>query len=391
MSKKDNLQLWLLSTPKRLVVGMFLLAGAGIVLVLVTLFIVAPQIAAMPNRDPDETGSSQPTEKITSPLLVEVTGSNFRTNSTLRMAPAQSNPSDNPDSPSSQARTNEEPSENPDSRSATLNLDGVEDLKYPESFSNVSEVSARPTPSRALKQTSTPTRSAAANLKKETIESGDPVQFTGMQAFFKDLQTGNFGAMQRSCWLITPEVFTDRYTTPPAQKALLHALSQTPEVTDDGVSWKDSSVELRTSWSELADRYSCPTAIYGGKMDSVTPEDVSYLLARIMARSSYPFNGADTEENYPTLCEKWSPPPGITKYTPEASRKLRYDEEGRLDDDTFKALQDLRSESIHLYAVKNTYPMYIRAAHSQLEEPSAYFYRDKDGSLCLGSVVKSHE
>ena len=371
MSKKDNLQLWLLSTPKHLVAGLFLLAGAGIVLVLVTLFIVAPQIAAIPNRDPDETGGSQPTEQLTSALLVEVTGSNFRTNSTLRLAPPQSDPADDPDSPS-----------------ATLNLEGVQDLKYPKSFNNVSEATTRVTPNRAQKQTPTPTRSAAANLKRETIESGDPVQFTGMQAFFKDLQTGNFGAMQRSCWLITPEVFTDRYTTPPAQKALLHALSQTPKVTEDGVSWKDSDVELRTSWSELADRYSCPTAIYGGKMDSVTPEDVSYLLARIMARSSYPFNGADTEENYPTLCEKWSPPPGITKYTPEASRKLRYDEEGRLDDDTFKALQDLRSESIHLYAVKNTYPMYIRAAHSQLEEPSAYFYRDKDGSLCLGSVVK---
>lgn len=388
MSKKDNLQLWLLSTPKRLVAGLFLLAGAGIVLVAVTLFIVAPQIAAMPDRDTDETGGSQPTEKITSPLLVEVTGSNFRTNSTLRMAPARSTPSEIPDSTSPQTDTTEEPSEAPDSRSETLNLDGVEDLTYPKSFSNVSEATARVTPNRTQKQTPTPTRSAAANLKRETIESGDPVQFTGMQAFFKDLQTGNFGAMQRSCWLITPEVFTDRYTTPPAQKALLHALSQTPKVTDDGVTWKDSDVELRTSWSELADRYSCPTVIYDGKMDSVTPEDVSYLLARIMARSSYPFNGADTEENYPTLCEKWSPPPGITKYTPEASRKLRYDEEGHLDDDTFEALQDLRSESIHLYAVKNTYPMYIRAAHSQLEEPSAYFYRDKDGSLCLGSVVK---
>lgn len=388
MSKKDNLQLWLLSTPKRLVAGLFLLAGAGIVLVAVTLFIVAPQIAAMPDRDTDETGGSQPTEKITSPLLVEVTGSNFRTNSTLRMAPARSTPSEIPDSTSPQTDTTEEPSEAPDSRSETLNLDGVEDLTYPKSFSNVSESSERPTPSHTLKRTSTPTRSAAANLKIENIESGDPVEFTGMQAFFKDLKTGNFGAMQRSCWLITPEVFTDRYTTPPAQKALLHALSQTPKVTDDGVTWKDSDVELRTSWSELADRYSCPTVIYDGKMDSVTPEDVSYLLARIMARSSYPFNGADTEENYPTLCEKWSPPPGITKYTPEASRKLRYDEEGHLDDDTFKALQDLRSESIHLYAVKNTYPMYIRAAHSQLEEPSAYFYRDKDGSLCLGSVVK---
>lgn len=388
MSKKDNLQLWLLSTPKRLVAGLFLLAGAGIVLVLVTLFIVAPQIAAIPNRDPDETGGSQPTEQLTSALLVEVTGSNFRTNSTLRLAPAQSTPADDPDSPSPQAGTHEDPSESPDPRSATLNLEGVQDLKYPKSFNNVSEVTNRATPNRTQKQTPTPTRSAAANLKRETIESGDPVQFTGMQAFFKDLQTGNFGAMQRSCWLITPEVFTDRYTTPPAQKALLHALSQTPKVTDDGVSWSDSSVEVRASWSELADRYSCPTAIYGGKMDSVTPEDVSYLVARIMARSSYPFNGADTEENYPTLCEKWSPPPGITKYTPEASRKLRYDGKGRLDDDTFKALQDLRSESIHLYAVKNTYPMYIRAAHSQLEEPSAYFFRDKDGSLCLGSVVK---
>lgn len=388
MSKKDSLQLWLLSTPKRLVVGMFLLAGAGIVLVLVTLFIVAPQIAAMPNRDPDETGSSQPTEKITSPLLVEVTGPDFRTNSTLRMGQEKSTSAENPDSPSSQAGTNEEPSENPDSRSATLNLEGVQDLKYPKSFNNVSEVTTRATPNRAQKQTPTPNRSAAANLKKDTIESGDPVEFTGMQAFFKDLKTGNFGAMQRSCWLITPEVFTDRYTTPPAQKALLHALSQTPKATDEGVSWTDSSVEVRASWSQLGARYSCPAAIYGGKMDSVTPEDVSYLLARIMARSSYPFNGADSEENYPTLCEKWSPPPGITKYTPEAARKLRYNEEGRLDDDTFKTLQDLRSESIHLYAVKNTYPMYIRAAHSQLEEPSAYFFRDKDGSLCLGSVVK---
>lgn len=371
MSKKDSLQLWLLSTPKRLVAGLFLLAAAGILLVLVTLFIVAPQIAAMPNQTPSESNHSRSTTKLSSPLLVEVTGSNFRTNSTLKMTPAKSAPEDTPEPPP-----------------ASLNLEGLQDLTYPESFSNVSEVSTRPSPSQTARRMPTPTRSAETSLKKESIESGDPVQFTGMQAFFKDLQTGNFGAMQRSCWLITPEVFTDRYTTPPAQKVLLHALSQTPKATDDGVSWSDSNVEVRASWSELADRYSCPTAIYDGKMDSVTPEDVSYLIARIMARSSYPFNGADAEENYPTLCEKWSPPPGITKYTPEAAQKLHYTERGLLDDDTFKTLQELRSESIHLYAVKNTYPMYIRAAHSQLEEPSAYFFRDKDGSLCLGSVVK---
>lgn len=387
MSKKDSLQLWLLSTPKRLVAGLFLLAGAGIALVLVTLFIVAPQIAAMPNQDPSEMNRPQSVDKFSSTLLVEVTGPDFRTNSTLRMGQAESEPTENPDSPAQTDDTTAQNSETPNFHSTALNLEGIKDLKYPRSFSNVSEMTTRPTPSRSLKQTPTPNRSAAANLKKETIESGDPVHFEGMQAFFKDLQTGNFGAMQRSCWLITPEVFTDRYTTPPAQKALLHALSQTPKATDEGVSWKDSDVEVRASWSQLGARYSCPTAIYGGKMDSVTPEDVSYLLARIMARSSYPFNGADSEENYPTLCEKWSPPPGITKYTPEAARKLRYNEEGHLDEDTFKALQDLRSESIHLYAVKNTYPMYIRAAHSQLEEPSAYFFRDMDGSLCLGSVV----
>lgn len=371
MSKKDSLQLWLLSTPKRLVAGLFLLAAAGILLVLVTLFIVAPQIAAMPNQTPSESSHSRSTTKLSSPLLVEVTGSNFRTNSTLKMTPTKSAPEDTPEPPP-----------------ASLNLEGLQDLTYPESFSNVSEVSTRPSPSQTARRMPTPTRSAETSLKKESIESGDPVQFTGMQAFFKDLQTGNFGAMQRSCWLITPEVFTDRYTTPPAQKVLLHALSQTPKATDDGVSWSDSNVEVRASWSELADRYSCPTAIYDGKMDSVTREDVSYLIARIMARSSYPFNGADAEENYPTLCEKWSPPPGITKYTPEAAQKLHYTERGLLDDDTFKTLQELRSESIHLYTVKNTYPMYIRAAHSQLEEPSAYFFRDKDGSLCLGSVVK---
>lgn len=387
MPKKDNIQLWLLSAPKRLVAGLFLLAVAGIVLVLVTLFIVAPQIAAIPNHDPTEAEGNQSVENSTSALLVEVTGSNFRTNSTLRMASSESTSDATPDSSSPQTDDPTQPSETPDSSAATLNLQGVQDLKYPKSLSNVSEVGVRPSPNSS-KWAPTPTRSNEVNFKKDTVESGDTVHFTGMKAFYTDLKNGNFAAMQRSCWLITPEVFTDRYTTQPAQKALLHALSQTPKATDEGVSWSDSNVEVKASWSQLAARYSCPLAIYDGEIDSITPEDVSYLMARIMARSSYPFNGADTEENYPTLCENWNPPAGITKYTPDAAHKLRYNEDGRLDNDTFKALQDLRSESIHLYAVKNTYPMYIRAAHSQLEEPSAYFFRDQDGSLCLGSVVK---
>ena len=139
MSKKDSLQLWLLSTPKRLVAGMFLLAGAGIALVLVTLFIVAPQIAAMPNQDPSETSRSQSAEKFSSALLVEVTGPDFRTNSTLRMGQAESEPAENPDSPS-QTDTTAQNSETPDFHSAALNLEGVQDLKYPKSFNNVSEI-----------------------------------------------------------------------------------------------------------------------------------------------------------------------------------------------------------------------------------------------------------
>lgn len=48
----NKLESWLTETPKHLVAALFSLAAAGIVLVIVILFVVSPQIAAIPN-DPD--------------------------------------------------------------------------------------------------------------------------------------------------------------------------------------------------------------------------------------------------------------------------------------------------------------------------------------------------
>lgn len=371
MSKKDNLGSWLFSTPKHLVVATFLLAGCGIVMVLVTLFVVAPQIAAMSNAAEEDTGET--TNASTSKLLVEVKGQNFRNNSTLRMAASKPG-EENPDDPGAAGPL------------AALNLEGLDGLTFPESLTSVSDPS-NSTKSGSGKYPSSSRRSFTPEAQKNTVNSGDPVMFTGMQAFFSDLRAGNFGKMQRSCWTITPEVFTDRYTTAYAQASLLAALQQVPKATETGVDWSNDTVTVKASWAELSTRYSCPTVAYGGKVDAVTPEDVTYLMDRIMARSSYPVSYSDTEENYPILCPEWNPPQEITKYDPEAAKKLSFDENGRAKEQDFKTLQKLRSRSIRLYTKTDEYPMYIRAAASQLDEPSAYFYRDANGSLCIGSLV----
>lgn len=366
MSSKEKVKNWLLETPRHLTIGLFSVAAAIVVLILVVLLVVAPRIAAIPNRASLLTEGA-PTEKQTdSRLLVTVGGKNFHNSSTLNLKVS-------------------------DPGAVGLILAGLETLTYPVAV-NSAEATASATPNSFRKpynQPKYPARQPAigANVKTNTYNANDPVSFAGMQAFHNDLSAKNFAAMARNCWYITPEVFTDRYTTDPARAALLQALSQKPKSNDQGVVWSGHAVEVRANWKTLSMQYSCPTVAYGGKTDSVTPEDVMHLVNRIMARSSYPVSSADTEANYPTLCRMWKPPKELTNISHEAAKKLTYDSDGELPQPAFKALRKLRQRSIQLYAVNNRYPMYLRASESQLKEPSAYFLRGSDGTLCIGAVV----
>lgn len=384
----NKLESWLTETPKHLVAALFSLAAAGIVLVIVILFVVSPQIAAIPN-DPDAKAGPQPksTKTGSSQLLVEVSGKTYRNNSTLNMgildAPSAT-PAEGTKPADNGAPLPEPPKIDPQ---AQLNLDGVSDLTYPSSLTSVdTDTEAEvPTPSKTSKWAKkTPTKSPKSNQ----VKAGDPVNFAGLKAFFADLKNGDFTTMQRACWTITPEVFTDRFTTQPAQYALVEALGTAPEKTEVGLKWSGKFVEVSVSWSELSTRYSCPVLAYGGELDAVSVPDVTYVMERLLARNSYPLSPSDSEDNYPLLCSEWSPPADFTEFSPRASEKLTLDEKGLIDDATFATLQKILESDIKLYTVKNEYPMYLRASESQLKEPSAYFFRDKDGSLCIGSVVE---
>lgn len=387
MSAKDKVESWITETPKHLVVAMFALASAGMVLVLVTLFVLAPRIAALPNeteKNPEPSASDS--EQSGTRLLVEVRGKNFRNHSTLNMGIiGQHSPENAAGNPGK--APHEDPSAIPSDvpPGARLNLAGLDDLQFPTALtSESSDADANlATPKRHSKRKS----SRGVTSRINQIEAGEAVDFTGIKVFFSDLVDGDFARMQRNCWSITPEVFTDRYTTKPAQVALVQALGTNPEVTDNGVKWHGTHVDVTASWGELATRYTCPSVAYGGKVDAVTVEDVSYTMERLMARATTPVSPGDREDIYPLVCSQWDPPKEIVEFSPKAREKLALNENGQISEEVFKTLQAIQARSIHLYAVKDEYPMYLRASESQLKEPSAYFFRDADGSLCLGSVV----
>lgn len=393
MSVKDKVESWIIETPKHLVTAMFALASAGIVLVLVTLFVLAPRIAAIP----DETGQNpEPSASASVPadsrLLVEVKGKNYRNHSTLNMGiidqPSPENLAGNP---------GKAPHENPDDNpndippGAALNLAGLDNLQFPAALTSDNsdtddngDTDAEPSPTATSKWQR---QRLESSVKTNQVSAGEKVDWRGMRAFFSDLAKGNFTRMQRNCWTITPEVFTDRYATKPAQIALVQALGTSPEVTETGVKWHGNRVDVTASWVELASRYTCPSVAYGRKVDAVTPQDVSYVMERLMTRRTTPVSPSDREDIYPLVCPHWNPPAAITEFSPKAAEKLVLDENKQISPEAFKILQAIRTRSLHIYAVKDEYPMYLRVSETQLKEPSAYFFRDADGSLCIGSIV----
>lgn len=420
MSVRDNLQIWFVETPKHLVAALFALAGAGVVLVLVTLFVVAPRISAIPNEAElplQPTATARPPQE--KRLLVEVTGQTFRTDSTLNMGiavPPDGSPNGGspalpgadsaaappPNTPDSGGKNSQDSTHvstpvpvetggSPDQ--SDLNLQGVEKLKFPVAV-NVAEggfggfdeklpsFSAR----YGWKKSKSP-KDPSFSLRTRQVEAGSYVDFAGVRNFFTDLKNSEFTRMQRDCWTITPEVFTDRYTTRAAQTALLEAFKTTPTATERGLKWHGKYVDLEVTWQELATRYACPSLAYRGKLDAVSAQDVNYLMSRLMARSTTPVNPSDTESLYPLVCPQWNPPPGLTEFSPAAREKIVLDANGRLSATDFKILEAIQNRGIKLYTVKNEYPMYLRASETQLKEPSAYFFRDKFGSLCIGSIV----
>lgn len=462
MPVRDKLESWIIGTPKHLVAALFSLAGAGIVLVLVVLFIVAPQIAAIPNEvDAKPKPGPTASEPSKSRLLVAVTGHTFQTNSTLNMGIIPKADLQSLSEP--KTAPHESPNKSADNalKKAELNLEGLDKLTFPAAFTSLDwkveeklftppptpvspspevpattpapetkpETAPSPTavPSTAPETqpvpattaepgitstseqsaatiflpaattpdphpTSTPTRRRPLPAAKKTpkpiqIEAGDQVDFEGMENFFEDLTQANFSRMQHSCWTITPAVFADRYTTKPAQVALTQALESKPKVTDKGVTWQGKHVDVSVTWAELSTRYSCPTVAYNGKVDAVSVDDVSYLMTRLMARSTTPVSPGDIESYYPLVCSHWDPPKELVEFSPKSREKLTLEADNKVSEEVFKILQSIQGKSIELYAVKNEYPMYLRASESQLKEPSAYFFRDTDGTLCIGSVV----
>lgn len=387
MPVKDKVESWIVETPKHLVTAMFALASTGIVLVLVTLFVIAPRIAAIP----DETGKNpEPSASASAPtdsrLLVEVKGSNYRNHSTLNMGiigqPSPENLAGNPGK-----APHESPDANPNEvpPGATLNLAGLDNLQFPTALtSDDSDTDAETIPEVTSKWQR---QRLESSVKTNQVSAGQKVEWLGMQAFFDDLTKGNFTQMQRNCWTITPEVFTDRYATKPAQVALVQALGTSPKVTDTGVKWHGNRVDVTAPWTELASRYTCPNVAYGGKVDAVTTQDVSYVMERLMTRRTTPVSPSDREDIYPLVCPHWNPPAAITEFSPKAREKLVLDENKQISPEAFKVLQAIRTRSLHIYAVKDEYPMYLRVSESQLKEPSAYFFRDAAGFLCIGSIV----
>ena len=85
MSSKEKVKNWLLETPRHLTIWLFSVAAAIVVLILVVLLVVAPRIAAIPNRASLLTEGAPAEKQTDSRLLATVSGKNFHNSSTLNL------------------------------------------------------------------------------------------------------------------------------------------------------------------------------------------------------------------------------------------------------------------------------------------------------------------